>query len=160
MNAFATGASDLITLLTNFHGRISRKPWWIGYLVIVVVSLLGTAVLNPAFFTAEGPPPSWPDTIWQLAMTVPLVAITVKRFNDRDSPWWLGYVTAPLTALQFVTPHFGLQIDPATPGAGRIIFWVVGVILLVIFVDNGFFRGTDGPNHYGPDPLQRSPGTP
>ena len=153
-------AAGVVALLTSFHGRIGRRSWWIGYLAVAVVSLLGTAVLNPEFYTADAAPPTWPDTIWQLAATASLVAITVKRFNDRDAPWWLGYVTAPLTAVQFVVPHFGLRVDPTSPGTGRIIFWAICVILLIVFIDNGFFRGTDGPNRYGPDPLQRSPGTP
>jgi uncharacterized membrane protein YhaH (DUF805 family) len=153
-------ATGLVPLLTSFHGRIGRKSWWIGNLVVVVVGLLGSAALNPEYFTADDPPLSWPDTIWGIVMVFPLMAITVKRFNDRDSPWWLGYVIAPLATAQSLTPHFGLRIDPASPGVGRIIFWVVCVILLVVFIDNGIRRGTDGPNRYGPDPLQRSPGTP
>jgi uncharacterized membrane protein YhaH (DUF805 family) len=28
------------------------------------------------------------------------------------------------------------------------------VIGLAAIIDNGFLRGTDGPNRYGPDPLQ------
>lgn len=143
-------AAGFVALLTSFRGRIGRKSWWTGYLAVVIASLLGTAL----------PSPSWPDTIWRLIMLAPLTAITVKRFNDGDAPWWLGYVTTPLTAVASVTPHFGLQIDPVTPGAGRIIFWLLCVILLVVFIDNGFFRGTDGPNRYGLDPLQRSPSTP
>ena len=53
----------------------------------------GHAAVQPRDVSADEavPPPSWPDTLWQLAWLVPGTAITVKRFNDRDWPWWLGY---------------------------------------------------------------------
>ena len=39
-------------------------------------------------------------------------------------------------------------------------FWVsLAAILLFAFVDNGFIRGTRGPNRYGPDPLAGAPAT-
>jgi uncharacterized membrane protein YhaH (DUF805 family) len=154
-------AAGFVALLTSFRGRIGRRSWWIGYLAVVIASLLGTAVLDPHFFTAEElPPPSCPDTIWQLALVVPGTAITVKRFNDRDWPWWLGYAVAVIVAFRFLAPHFGLPIDPHAAGLGRTAFWVSTVLLTAVFIDNGFFHGTDGPNRYGPHPLQRSPGTP
>ena len=161
MSTSKTGLTSLIPLLTSFRGRISRKSWWIGYIIMFFGSLLGTALLNPEFFTAEQiPPSSWPDTIWQLAWLIPGTAITVKRLNDRDWPWWPGYVVGALIAFLYLAPHFGLQIDPQASGMGRVLFGVLAVLLLLVFVDNGFNSGTDGPNRYGPDPLQRSLGTP
>jgi uncharacterized membrane protein YhaH (DUF805 family) len=157
MSDSETRGADLANLLTSFHGRIARKSWWIGYLIVVVASLSGTAVLDPRFFTAEElPPPSWPDTIWQLIWLVPSAAITVKRFNDRDWPWWLGYAAATLVAIRLLAPHLGLPIDPQAAGLGRTAFWVSTLLLTAVAIDNGFFRGTDGPNRYGPDPLQRN----
>jgi uncharacterized membrane protein YhaH (DUF805 family) len=151
---------DLLNLLLSFKGRIGRRSWWLGYIIVVVASLFGTALLNPDFFTPDEvpvvPPPSWPDTVWQVVCLVPGTAITVKRFNDRDWPWWLGYAAGVLAAALYIAPHFGLPIDPLVSGVGRPLFWIIGVALLAIFIDNGFFRGTDGPNRYGPDPLDRN----
>ncbi len=161
MSTLAKSTGDLLSLLTSFHGRIGRKSWWIGYIIVVIASLLGTAVLNPDFFTAEEVPPlSWPDTVWQLAWLIPGTAITVTRFNDRDWPWWLGYAAGALAAVLYIAPHFGLPIDPQAPGVGRTLSWIIGVALLVVFIDNGFMIGNEGPNRYGPDPLQKSAGTP
>jgi uncharacterized membrane protein YhaH (DUF805 family) len=36
-----------------------------------------------------------------------------------------------------------------------ILFWLLSIAGLFVFVENGFMRGTDGPNRYGPDPLAR-----
>ncbi len=33
---------------------------------------------------------------------------------------------------------------------------IVGLAFLFAFIDNGFLRGTRGPNRYGPDPLNET----
>jgi uncharacterized membrane protein YhaH (DUF805 family) len=150
--------SNLLSLLTSFRGRIGRKQWWIGFIIVFFGSLFGTLLLNPEMFTAEElPPPSWPDTFWQLAWLVPATAITVKRFNDRDWPWWLGYAFAALAVVLHVAPHFGLLIDPQAGGIGAFAFWLYAAAATAALIDNGFLRGTDGPNHYGPASLPGSP---
>ena len=71
---------NLFSLLTTFNGRINRAKWWLGLVLLGVANVLGGMLLNPEFFTAEEPPPpSWPDTVWQIALLYPLTAITVKR---------------------------------------------------------------------------------
>ena len=146
--------SDLIGLLTTFTRRISRQQWWIGFVIVCAGNLLGGLLLNPDFFFADAlPPPSWPDTLWQLAMLYPATAITVKRFNDRDWPWWLGYAFAPIGAVLYLAPHFGQAIGPQSPAALMVLFWVCAAYLVCALIDNGFIRGTDGPNRYGADPL-------
>lgn len=146
--------TGILDLLTTFSGRISRKQWWIGFVITLVGSLIGTYLFNPGLLTAdETPPPSWPDTIWQLAWLVPGTAITVKRFNDGNWPWWLGYALAAFSAVVYLAPHFGFAIDPNAGPTGATVFWVFFGTLLAVFVDNGFIRGTNGPNAYGPDPL-------
>ena len=81
----------IIQLLTTFTGRISRREWWIGFVIVLIGSIAGTLLFNPEMLTSEVVvPPQWPDTIWQLAWLVPATAITVKRFNDRNWPWWLA----------------------------------------------------------------------
>ena len=144
---------NLITLLTTFTGRIARQQWWIGFVIVLIGSLTGTLLLDPQSFTLDNPPPNWPDTIWQLVWLIPGTAITVKRFNDRDWPWWLGYATALISVMLYLPPHFGIPIDPDAGTASAIVFWGVLAMLLLVFIDNGFLRGTPGPNRYGPDPL-------
>jgi uncharacterized membrane protein YhaH (DUF805 family) len=158
MSASITRLNGLVSLLTSFRGRISRSQWWLGYAIVIIGNLCGALLFNPDYFTADEPPPAyWPDTLWQLAWLVPATAITIKRLNDRDQPSWLGYAFAALNGLYYVAPQLGWAIGPtAASAAARIAFWVIALIMLIIFVDNGFFRGTDGPNPYGPDPLDRN----
>ena len=148
---------SLFTLLTSFHRRISRKQWWIGFVIVCAGNVLGGLLLNPDFFLAETlPPPGWPDTLWQIAMLYPATAITVKRFNDSDRPAWLGYAFAPIGAMLYLAPHFGRAIGPQSVTILVILFWGFAAYLVFAFIDNGFVRGTDGPNRYGPDPLAGS----
>jgi uncharacterized membrane protein YhaH (DUF805 family) len=118
----------LVKLLTTFAGRIPRRQWWTGFIITVVGSIAGTLLFNPDMLVSdEAVPPQWPDTLWQLACLVPATAITVK--------------------------HFGLLIDPEAGGVGAAAFWLLLVVILAVTIDNGFLRGTRGPNRYGPDPL-------
>ena len=146
----------LFSLLFSFTGRVNRARWWIGFAIILISSLIGIYLLNPEqFAAAEPPPPNWAETIWALGWLVPMTAITVKRFNDRDWPWWLGYAVAAVTVVSYVAPHFRLMVDPLAGGLGAVIFWFTAAVGFLALVDNGFVRGTDGPNRYGPDPLAR-----
>lgn len=150
--------NNLINLLTTFTGRISRRQWWIGFIITLVGSIAGTVLFNPEMLTSDGPtPPSLPDTIWQLAWLVPGTAITVKRFNDRDWPWWLGYAFGALGVFVYVAPHFGLLIDPDANALGAVAFWTSLAAIVAAFVDNGFIRGRQGRNRFGPDPLAGAP---
>ena len=152
-----TSFGGLVTLLSTFHGRITRLPWWIGVILIVCANLIGGALLNPEFYTAEeSPPPNWPDTLWQIALLVPATAISVKRFHDINWPTWVGWLFGAVSLLFYLPPHFDMPITPQAPAPGAAIFWLVVLIQLFVFIVNGFFRGTDGPNRYGPDPLDRT----
>ena len=105
---------------------------------------------------SEPPPPSLPDTLWQIALLVPMSAITVKRFNDTDRPAWLGYLFGPLGAALYLGPH--LKDWVGSIGSTTLLPLLVALFVYFVFalIDNGFIRGTGGPNRYGPDPLAAS----
>jgi uncharacterized membrane protein YhaH (DUF805 family) len=145
---------SLVPLLTSFHGRISRKPWWIGLAIWILGNMSGMYLFDPDLFTSdEVPRLNWPDTVWQLAWLVPLAAITAKRCNDRDWPSWLAYAFVALYAVYILGPQFGLLLVPGAPTVGGLAFWIVAMAQVFMLIDNGFFHGTDGPNWHGPDPL-------
>jgi uncharacterized membrane protein YhaH (DUF805 family) len=77
----------------------------------------------------------------------------VKRFNDRDRPWWFGWAVSAAMLAADCAPHFGVLIDPEAPLPNAIAFWLVLALLLASIIDNGFLCGTAGPNRYGDDPL-------
>lgn len=151
--------ANLIDLLTSFHGRIGRESWWLGFVIILVASIAGTMVLNPDALSLDPDvvaPPVWADTIWQLVLLVPGTAITVKRFNDRDWPFWLGYAYGVIGAVLTIALHFGFLMQPEPSAAEVVVLFLSLPVLLFAFIDNGFLRGMKGANRYGPDPLEAS----
>jgi uncharacterized membrane protein YhaH (DUF805 family) len=107
----------------GFGGRVSRRTFWLhGVLGLLGFGLLATALLDIARVAPEAGD-AWVD----LLLLWPSLALSVKRWHDRDkSAWWLLLVFLP--------------------GIGAIWF----------LVECGFLRGTAGPNRYGADPLAAS----
>ena len=127
-------------LLTSFEGRISRQPFWLSILALLIVEWIVMIVLSMALGTSmmgnidPGMPPEeaaamvWksmiPIIIVSLLFLYPALAIYAKRWHDRGkSGWWTLIVLVPL----------------------------IGSIWML--VECGFLRGTEDPNQYGNDPL-------
>ena len=107
-------------LYFDLRGRLSRRQFWLhGVLALVGVALAAHALLGIARV-----PPQTADVLVNLLLLWPALAVSVKRWHDRDkSGWWVLLNLLPLAG------------------------W------LWALVDNGFVRGTRGPNRYGEDPL-------
>ncbi|NEJ72754.1 DUF805 domain-containing protein [Rhizobium phaseoli] len=122
----------------TFSGRASRSEyWWFMLFYFLALVALGFLAGVLAFATSGGgaaSPVSYAVVICGLAILavfLPLISLTVRRFHDRNiSGWW--YLA--LFVLGFV-PYVGI---------------VVGLAILVISV----LPGTEGPNKFGPDPLR------
>ncbi|RZU02288.1 DUF805 domain-containing protein [Rivibacter subsaxonicus] len=105
-------------ILFSFQGRIPRKTYWIwgvGALLLVAIFffiLLGILGVKDQTTTY----------LVNALLLWPSLAITVKRWHDRDkSAWWLLIVLVP----------------------------IIGA--LWAFIECGFLRGTTGPNRFGED---------
>jgi len=134
----------LWSLLFAFNGRLDRRRFWLVQLlltllggVIAVWELLGSQFeLDPSLSTAAAQSTdllallptqlhmSAADWLLTVLLGWPFIATQAKRFHDTDrSGWW--------TLINLI------------PIAGPL--WAT--------IMTGFFRGTRGPNRYGPDPL-------
>ncbi|MCA0244275.1 MAG: DUF805 domain-containing protein [Proteobacteria bacterium] len=90
-----------------------------------VLALLGIALLLRALLDIARWPPDEAEQWVSLLMAWPTAAVSAKRWHDRDrSAWWVLLLLLP----------------------------VVGVVWLL--ADNGFVRGSEGPNRYGPPPAE------
>lgn len=118
-NPFAESMPPL-RLYFGFHGRVSRRQFWFyGVFALIGMALLGQALLGIARV-----PPRSADLVVNLLLLWPALAVSVKRWHDRDkSGWWVLLNLLP------------------------VVGWLWALI------DNGFVRGTPGPNRYGEDPL-------
>jgi uncharacterized membrane protein YhaH (DUF805 family) len=105
----------------SFRGRIGRGTWWL----YGVGAMLGIGVLLTALLRIAGLEADPATAVVSLLLLWPSLAISVKRWHDRDkSAWWVLVGLIP----------------------------IIGGLWLLI--ENGLLRGTSGPNRYGPDPLQ------
>lgn len=149
--------TSLIRLLTGFSGRIGRSTWWLGLLVILAASTAGSFVIDPGVWTADPPRAPAPAlALLDLFLVWPATAISVKRFNDCDRPWWFGYALGLLGIVMVMAEQNGFLLDPEVATApDYALFSVVALVFLAAMLDNGLSRGTPGPNRYGPDPQGR-----
>ena len=145
------------TLFFGFDGRIGRKQWWLAMVSLLLASVVLSFFANPhAWFsdTVARSGPNLAETLLSIAFLIPETAVTVKRFNDRDWPQVLPYGYAIVFLFFILLDHHGMMFAGSVPTKFELMFVAsLTAILAVIIVDNGFLRGTVGPNQYGPDPL-------
>ena len=113
----------------SISGRIGRGKWWVSHLIqwvpILVVVLIASAMSSPDK-NADLPP--WAVIlflVWYVLLVWTSICINAKRWHDRDKSGWW-------------------QLIGAVP--------LIGIWALI---ENGFLRGTDGQNRFGPNPLNR-----
>lgn len=115
-------------LLFSFEGRVGRGPFWMFFIVMLVVigGMFGVSMmsmLNAEDPTSAGTMASVPMMIAMLILIWPALAIQAKRWHDVDkSAWWILIGLVP----------------------------VVGGLIALVF--NGFIAGTPGANRFGPPP--------
>ena len=139
---------DWIDLFTSLNGRISRQTFWIGFAFLAAAELANSSL---AYVIESERLRAIPD----LGLTYLEFALATKRANDRNLPPWVVALFFGInTALDLFVLFTG-SFDPESPIAEIITlpFAILGVILLI---ELGFRRGTEGPNRYGPDPLANS----
>lgn len=140
-------------LYFTFDGRISRRTYWLYFMVPSVLLSWGLQALDAALFGMGT------LGIFYLVSFLPLTYLGVvgfwKRLHDLDIPGWyipVGYgsfiVGAMLTGAAWaVVGELALLL--AVP------LVVVGILSFWYSLKASFIRGTTGPNRFGPDPLQR-----
>jgi uncharacterized membrane protein YhaH (DUF805 family) len=133
---------DFKNLFLSFEGRINRQPFWLGLLVMMIITWILEFILFAIFGVSLMPadPNVSPeaaaaamDMMSKMALPLgililitlwPALAIYTKRWHDRDkSGWW------------------------------SLILFIPFIGALWFLIELGFLRGTDGPNRFGNDRL-------
>jgi uncharacterized membrane protein YhaH (DUF805 family) len=146
---------NLKSLLFSFRGRIHRKTYWLVALSLAVTwtgLAFSFAALDQFGQSPGGIALMVIGAIIFLAALRASIAISVKRLHDRNrSGWWLflfsltpGLLNEAAKSMDNYIVAIILQLAGAA-----ISFW--------LFVELGCFRGTSGPNRFGPDPLAETP---
>jgi len=124
---------SLSALLWSYEGRIGRARFWLGVLLVILMSFvfaLGAGLLGIPLDTGTGPAPEEISAAGALYLIVAFVvvayaqlAVYAKRFHDRGkSAWWVLIAFVPLVGF----------------------FWIL--------IELGMLPGDPGPNAYGPPP--------
>jgi uncharacterized membrane protein YhaH (DUF805 family) len=133
-----------LQLFTSLEGRIPRKSFWLGLIVLMIVSWILQLILFSVFGVSmmSGMDPSadpaaaaaaaeeamgkmtLPIIVLFLLLLWPSICLYAKRWHDRDkSGWWSLIGLIP----------------------------IIGGLWMLI--ELGFLRGTEGPNRFCPDPI-------
>ena len=153
-----------IRFFGNFEGRITRKTFWLANVAVFVIEVIAAAIAAAVVEEFAGESAAGLTTkVLIFVFLYPSFVIALKRAHDCDIPNAIiyGYYVL-LTAYQLII--FGGRAwvipDPSVfslrPLFVIVFKLIVGVISLVMIVVLGFRRGTQGPNRYGPDPLEKT----
>lgn len=114
-------SANPLRVMLDPRGRVSRRTFWLyGVVALGGLGLLGRALLDIARIEAEHR-----DTLLNMLLVWPGIAVSAKRWRDRNrSGWWVAVGLIP----------------------------VIGQIWMLL--DNGFVRGTAGANRFGPPPVR------
>ncbi|AMF95939.1 DUF805 domain-containing protein [Vibrio fluvialis] len=136
------------TLLFSFQGRIGRQTYWI-WNVCYYLAIVSVIVLLNRWLPGLAP---YVLPMFMLLILVPDLAVTAKRWHDRDkSSWWLllnvplviGRMTVPMgEASMTTTPNLldtGISLAALLCGS-----WIL--------IECGFLAGSDGDNRFGKAP--------
>ena len=144
---FGESIKSCLNGYVKFDGRAPRSEYWWFFLFTVlggiVLSLidgvLGTTIGYNQIIAGKivHQEIGIIDALFQLAMLVPAIAVSVRRLHDTDrSGWFFLLILTPI-----VGAFFG--------DIGLLVSFVGWIVLLVFFVQ----RGDSGSNRFGYDPL-------
>ncbi len=155
-------------LFTSFEGRIARKHFWLGVVLLIVANIILAIILAPVLGvnmfatmgtgTAEDQVAAmmmrqgWMTLLFLIIFIWPGAAISIKRRHDRGSAGNEIWAIYALQAVMAVLQITGLAMGMLGMILGFVLF-VFGIYLLVVM---GFLKGDAGANAYGPDPLDRA----
>jgi uncharacterized membrane protein YhaH (DUF805 family) len=149
------------------RGRISRSQYWLKWAIpVVVITLLLRVATVAGTRTGEfALATTLVDVtlVFHFAILWPGFSVLSKRIHDRNKPGWLAAVFyAPIILFTIVARFFLNPVNPSPASAVFALAMLIAIfaVFLYFIVEFGFFRGTVGPNRYGPDPVRqpRPPG--
>jgi uncharacterized membrane protein YhaH (DUF805 family) len=167
-----------MSLFTSFEGRISRSKWWLGTIVmtvvtivvaIIVYALMGASIMGTLesgltleMVSSVARKVSIAQLLTLVIVAYPVTALMVKRLNDRDRPNYLPYVfwlpavltiLAGLAGLTWTVVDVGGTLVASQSGIATALSLLSLVIGIWALIELGILKGTSGPNQHGPDPL-------
>ena len=120
--------------LLSFEGRVGRRYFWFGFIAFFLTEYLLVLLIAFCFIVGGGE-----DTVATHAALLKFAVLSLSVC------WLLPIAFSPVWAKRW---H-----DLDQSGNRSFIVLIPGAGLLATMIICGFFRGTTGPNRFGPDPL-------
>lgn len=136
------------------HGRVSRREIWMKFLLpcggFSTLTMLANMVVAATGMLMLLPLTSAISSIVGLVMIWPGFAVSIKRFHDRNMSGWWTLVFFAIAGVFTLVMLVGIWAGPMARlfGAGGL-----GIVLTIQFVILYVLKGGQGPNRFGPDPL-------
>ena len=115
---------DMQSMFLRYDNRLNRKRYFFRGLVLGAAVSIITKLITMIAVSMNSSAIAMLGTIISIAALIPSVMLIIRRLHDLNRPAW----------------------------------WCIGVFVplvnLVLGIYLLFFKGTDGPNDYGPDPLE------
>ncbi len=164
---------NLVYLYTSVEGRLNRKRFWLGILLLAAISIVIDLAFVIYLAVRFGVPASANASDWelwqnnlasqvklvnfvlQLVLLYPSAALMVKRLHDRNRPGYFAVFWLAPGLLYNLADVAGFSSSgPAKMNVLEIVLLFVTIAVGIwFFVELGCLRGTVGANRYGPDPL-------
>ena len=118
-------------LFVDFNGRIGRKQWWIGTLILFVVAVVVSLVL--ATILGQGLFGRMIGFVISLVFLYPAAALATKRLADQGKPNMprLAVWYAPLVLSSFMQT-FQIGFRPMPTGSNMPDMMVPGTLIMVL----------------------------
>ncbi|MES2095876.1 MAG: DUF805 domain-containing protein [Pseudomonadota bacterium] len=153
----------------DFKGRSRRKEFWMWVLGVIIVTVVlsildsvlglgGRTTIEPGavdggFSYGAQTSGGILTMIFALAILIPNLAVAVRRLHDTDrTGWWILLPLIPYVLGVVVMIVGAASASLAMAGFGGLLMLaggICGIVLLVFYC----LPGTNGPNKYGPDPV-------
>jgi uncharacterized membrane protein YhaH (DUF805 family) len=176
------GNMDWKWYYSSLEGRIGRKQFWIGAVILAVAGIILNIIVSTLFgagianqlAVADGTVSAndimglvtrsaWANLVCFLILVYPAAAMMIKRRHDRDNSGMDVWIYLGLTVLLLLFQAFGIGYEMTDLGNGvlfpapaawfSVVSALVGIFALYLLVVLGFLKGTEAANNFGSDPL-------
>lgn len=162
---------NIKNLLTSFDGRIRRRTFWFGNLLVVILTLVVFLILIVVPLKMN---PYVESLFYAVIYLYPTCAIAAKRLHDRNKPTmpWLAIFiipTLPSILAQLIFIRLMESDNPVMKEVEAAAWGVHGILIMTLFLipislwvlfEMSLLPGTKGPNNFGPDPKEDDQPTP
>ncbi|PWI33728.1 DUF805 domain-containing protein [Vibrio albus] len=132
-------------LLFSFQGRINRRTFWIWNACYYVVIMVVATVLKEFY-------PAGLGTILPVCLVVlvvPDLAVTAKRWHDRNKSNKFLLLNIPVIMGRFTVPVGGLAAQSQPTTMETALSMAALICGLWILIECGFLKGNAAENQYG-----------